>query len=475
MPYGQPHVNSQFMQQYPPQGPPPTAFFQAQQMQSMYNQQRPPLQARASQPSGYGHPMAPGVQVAHSDRNIPSARYHPNAAPFQVRRPPPAEYRNQQEYGDSESESESEPGSEEEEYEPPYRLQARITAPDPRPQKGAPKQRRPSLRHAKTTPAPPAIEPKRPQTVVVPDQRDRRVRDRNQELRRDRRTSMSRPPLVPSIKSQSAYDTPQARVFVEGSRSSRRGSSQAYDRAFQDRHRRQATEYIEQRRSSRASGVYDDVVVGHDYERDYQDDEDDAEPVARVPLRRRGIDTETRRRSQRAVEVKQAAEAEDYINTRRGDHETYADQTYEIAKNRSLRTSGGPSEAESSRSRGSENNGEIRLRIGNDAPVTLSLNGDMEGRTLQLVPIENGMNELVISGNSRGGESTYRSERGSIRGERKAITSPSQARRDAEEMTERSSHSTRRRRDTQVEQDEPRRALHRKMRREERGEPEYRR
>ena len=286
---------------------------------------------------------------------------------------------------------------------------------------------------------------------------------------------MSRPPLVPSIKSQSAYDIPQARILVEGTRSSRRGSSQAYDGAFQDRHGRRPAEYIGQRRSNRASSVYDDIIVGHDYEQDYDDDENDAEPVARAPLRRRAIDTESRRRSQRPVEVKQTAEAEDYIMTRRGDRETYADQTYEIAKNRSLRTSGGPSEAESSRSRGSENNGEIRLRIGNDAPVTLSLNGDMEGRTLQLVPIENGMNELVISSSSRGGESTYRSEGGSVRGERKAIMSASQARRDAEEMTERSSQSLRRRRDTRGEQDEPRRALRRQMRREERGEPEYRR
>jgi hypothetical protein len=90
-----------------------------------------------------------------------------------------------------------------------------------------------------------------------------------------------------------------------------------------------------------------------------------------------------------------------------------ADQSYEVARTRSKRNSVGPSEAESSRSRGSDNNGEIRLRIGNDAPVTLSLNGDMEGRVLQLVPMDDGSNELVISGNNRS-ENTYRSERGSV-------------------------------------------------------------
>lgn len=163
------------------------------------------------------------------------------------------------------------------------------------------------------------------------------------------------------------------------------------------------------------------------------------------------------------------------MNAKRGDRETYADQTYEVAKKRSSRVSGGPSEAESSRSKGSDNgNNEIRLRIGNDAPVTLSLNGDMEGRTLQLVPIENGMNELVISGNAHGVETTYVSERGSVRNERRAIMPASQARRDAEEMTEKSSHSSRRRRETRGEQDEPRRVLGRRPRNEGRREVEYR-
>jgi hypothetical protein len=169
------------------------------------------------------------------------------------------------------------------------------------------------------------------------------------------------------------------------------------------------------------------------------------------------------------VEVRRKVDAaESYINAGRGDSDTYADQAFEKAKKKSSRISGGPSEAESSRSRGSDKaNGEIRLRIGNDAPVTLSLNGDMEGRTLQLVPIDNGMNELVISGNGRG-ESIYHSERGSVRSERKAIMSSNQTRRDAEEiMTERSSHSSRRRRDPRGE-DEPRRVLGR------RRESEYR-
>jgi hypothetical protein len=62
---------------------------------------------------------------------------------------------------------------------------------------------------------------------------------------------------------------------------------------------------------------------------------------------------------------------------------------------------------------------------------------------MQLVPIKNGMDELVISGNPCS-ETIYRSERGNVI---RAITFAAQARRDAEEMTERSSRGGRRRRD----------------------------
>ncbi|XPS74540.1 hypothetical protein M3J09_006652 [Ascochyta lentis] len=473
VPYGQPPMPSPYPQQYPAQNPPPAAFYQAQQMQPMYDQQRPPLQARASTSSGYVHHMAPVVQVERSDRPMPSARYHSNPPPPQAsapRRQSRHDYQNQQEYGDSESDSESETGSEDE-YERDYQFPPSRTImapPDSRPQRAASK-RRPSLRHANTTPAPPPPEPRRPQTVIVPERHDPRVRSRNHDSRADRRASMSRPPLIPPVKSQSSYDSPQARVIVEGSRSSRRESLQAYDRTFKEHRKSRQQEYNEQRRPKRSSRVYENVAV--DYERDYHDDEEEDEPAARAPLRRRETGTESRRRAQRPVEVNQAADAEDYISAKRGDRETYADQAYQIAKKRSSRTSGGPSEAESSRSRGSDNNGEIRLRIGNDAPVTLSLNGDMEGRTLQLVPIENGMNELVISGNARGGESIYRSERGSTRGDRRAIMPASQPpRREAEEMSERSSQSSRRKR---VEHSEPRRLLHRQTRNGGRREAEY--
>lgn len=451
-PYGQSPMNPPYMPPFPQQGPAPAAFYQAQQMQPMRDQQRPPLQVRGqTQNPAYAYPpQSPVVQVHRSgDRNMPSARYNVNPPPPAQRQQPRIGYRNQEEE-ESESESETESESEEE--------------PEPRPR---PSQRRPSLRHARTTPAPQMPEIRRPQTIIVPDQRDNRPRERNQAPRPPpaRRTSMSRPPLVPSIKSQSAYDTPQARTIVEGSRSSRR-EPQVYDRIVQDHRRARQQEYTDLTRSKRSSRAYDSRPTGHDYERDIRDDEEEAEPMARPLRRRRDTDTESRRRSHRPVDIRQVADAEDYINANRGERETLADQSYEVARIRSKRNSVGPSEAESSRSRGSDNNGEIRLRIGNDAPVTLSLNGDMEGRVLQLVPLDDGSNELVISGNNRG-ENTYRSERGSVWGERerRAIMPASQPRRDAEELTERSLHSNR------MRQDEPRR-LHRSRR--ERRESEYR-
>lgn len=451
MHYPQPPMHSPYMQ-YPPQPQgPPAAFLQAQAMQPMRDAQRPPPpQARMSQTLPYGYAaQAPMVQVERSDRNMPSARYHSNAPPqHRLQRP---EYREPEE--DS---SESETESEEEENFPPERQQPRSS------------KRRPTLPHANTMPAPQAHESRRPQAVILPARRDPRVREHAQDPRSNRRSSMSRPP---AIKSESAYDTPRARVIVEAPRSSRRESLQAYDQTFTEHQRRtRQQEYNEQPRMNRSSRIYDTAPVGYDYERDYHDDDEEPAPVARNPLRRRGTDAEPRRRP-RPVEVRQAADAEDYINSRRGERDTLADQSYAIAKTRSSRASGVPSEPGSSHSSRSDNNGEIRLRIGNDAPVTLSLNGDMEGRTLQLVPIENGMNELVISGNGRSGESTYRSERGSSRGDRKAIMSASHARREAEEMSERSSHSTRRRRGTRGEQDAPRHGL-RQVRRE-RREPEY--
>jgi hypothetical protein len=185
-----------------------------------------------------------------------------------------------------------------------------------------------------------------------------------------------------------------------------------------------------------------------------EEEEEVEEHVPRV-LNRSRRDS---RRPERPAEVKKAA-AESYINANRGFNETYADQSYRAAK----RGSRVPSEAESSRSRGSDKqsysggNGEIRLKVDASAPVSLFLNGDLEGRKLQLMPAdEGGMAELVISGGN-GAERSYISER--PRDSRRAIMPASQPRRDAEEFSEKSSRSGRTRRDTHTRDDRDRRHI----------------
>ncbi|CAN9248391.1 unnamed protein product [Alternaria alternata] len=92
----------------------------------------------------------------------------------------------------------------------------------------------------------------------------------------------------------------------------------------------------------------------------------------------------------------------------------------------------------------SNGNNEIRLRVDANAPLSLQFNGDMEGRTMRLIPGEDGMAELVISGNPDGG-----SEKGSNAGDRKALVT----RRQAEEMNEGSIRSHRSRRESRVVRD----------------------
>jgi len=93
---------------------------------------------------------------------------------------------------------------------------------------------------------------------------------------------------------------------------------------------------------------------------------------------------------------------------------------------------------------------EVRLRLESGQAINLQLSGDMEGRTLQLLPAENGMTDLVI-GNARGGETEYHSERGSTRGGGSNINRRSimggQSRRDVEDVSERSSRTGRTRRE----------------------------
>jgi hypothetical protein len=122
--------------------------------------------------------------------------------------------------------------------------------------------------------------------------------------------------------------------------------------------------------------------------------------VHTMPSRMSTYEPPTHRRLSGKPALRENA-AQNFKNTKRGFDEVYSDQSYRAARRRSRV----PSEAESSRSRGSDKqsysdgNGEIRLKVDASAPISLFLNGDLEGRRLQLMPAdEGGMAELVISG-----------------------------------------------------------------------------
>ncbi|KNG47265.1 quinate transport protein [Stemphylium lycopersici] len=53
---------------------------------------------------------------------------------------------------------------------------------------------------------------------------------------------------------------------------------------------------------------------------------------------------------------------------------------------------------------GDNGESEVRLRVDANAPLSIQFNGDMEGRTRRMLPAENGMADLVISGGSKGKE-----------------------------------------------------------------------
>jgi hypothetical protein len=87
-------------------------------------------------------------------------------------------------------------------------------------------------------------------------------------------------------------------------------------------------------------------------------------------------------------------------------------------------------------------NNEIRLRVDRGTPLNLQLSGDMEGRSLQLVPAESGMSDVVIGGgevDTR--EDIYQSEGSGVvilKGRDRRSTIARQGSRDAGDFSERS-------------------------------------
>ncbi|KAF1919395.1 hypothetical protein BDU57DRAFT_140137 [Ampelomyces quisqualis] len=479
MPYGA-HPIPPFMGAAPQGGfyPPPPQHYDAPQP-------RPGLSARG--PSSYGARNAPPIVTQEDPEHKKySARYPQPPTPVEQKhsRGPslPMAKPKLIQYGDAgvDQESESDYSEEDEQYNERHARRAREVQASrlmpPPSLKRNPSQQRPTLSHAKTSQVVERLEDsrrdQRRRSIVEPERIVHQEREREQEraartnAASSRRASVSRPP-PPRRQTQSEYNTRQARVIVNDSRSERRRSYQPTEKTYEEYVKARADDQYnaERKREKRASRVIvQERYIPGQFDDDEDEEEEEEEPAR--PLRpRRRAETEPRKGKERSSEIKNKAnDAEEYIKSTRGSRDPYADSINKAALKRASRVPSLPSDSTSSHSNGSgkashsnrttmtsATNNEIRLRVDGTMPLSLQLSGDMEGRTLQLVPAEGGMTDLVIGGNVRSGETLYRSERGSIYGNannnnRRSIVA-GQGRRDAEDVSERSSRSTRSRRD----------------------------
>jgi len=294
--------------------------------------------------------------------------------------------------------------------------------------------------------------------------------------------------------------TRNAKVVVENTKSQRRQSYQSYENQYDDKERRRANrnsriygddeihapkayvvdEEKERRRANRSSKVYaeDEIQASKAFaaaererkrsSRIYAEDAIQNPKMytqdAIVPPRRRQTDSDLRRREEQIVETKNlraALDAEAYQRNTRGSMDPLTEKIHKAAK-RASRTASGPSHAESSHSNGSDkasrvshrttatngNSGEIRLRVDASAPLSLQFNGDMDGRTVHIEPMEDGMADIVIGnpGSSRP-DNVYRSEKGNLLGPSKtpkAIMPPTPSRWETEEVSVRTERPGRR-------------------------------
>jgi hypothetical protein len=490
------HYNMQHPQQMPqqmpqfapPMGmmPPPPSHGYYPQPQPMaqtsppYEQPRPPLSARGSATNSYtargrpqsGYGPTAIVTQERKDPPMPSARYHDPQPPRSAKQERFPTFQQ----SDSED-SEDYSSEEEEEVEEPRR---RALMPPPKiKSKSSKGKERPVLRHTQTAQGF-LEEPGRRQSFVgmsqssvLPDRTRERERDprasRASTTASSRAESRVRPTTLvqQKQKAQSAYaDAPpsrSARVVVENPRSHRRQSY--YDRTSYEQPSRNVEYVTEPKRRNRDSKIYRDERDERDEPRYYREDK------ILYPERRHRADTATsigRRGSyieqEPPRERNKAMDAEAHIRSTRGTNAPLTDSVHKAAK-RASRVPSNPSDNGSNRSddrktRVSQSarttvtngggNGEVRIRVDASAPLSLQFNGDMEGRTLQINPAENGMADIVI-GNSRGEENSYVSERGSAVGNRKSLVANS-ARRELEEASVRSSRSSQSRREREPEQ-----------------------
>ncbi|KAL5402846.1 hypothetical protein PMIN04_012925 [Paraphaeosphaeria minitans] len=450
-------------------GTPPSHYYQGghsmAQVQHMpqtsppYEHQRPQLSARtasnfpARRPlSGFGPTLVTydnnntNNNTNKAEQPMPSARY--GNAPQSARQERfPMKALMPTAHHDSESSEEYESEYEE---EAPVAPPPKQLLPPPKMKSRSKQEQRPVLRHAKTTQVTQVYNDRRErrQSVSQSQTLPERPRERDNRAPRvstapsSRSISVSRP-APPKRMTQSAYDTPRARVLVENPRSSRRQSYQAYERVYEPQYEDDYDSEQEERRLRRRSNVY-------------RADEDDAIVVTERPARRQ---TDTSIKRAEYVVGKETArvmdDVEAYQQRTRGNYEPLSEQVHKIAKQRASRLPSDPDRktriSQSARTTvtNGNNNGEIRLRVDASAPLSLSFNGDMEGRTLQINPAEDGMADIVIGG-QRGEDDVYRSERGSVRGSRKSMIAGS-ARREAEEVSVKSGRSSHGRRDREVE------------------------
>ncbi|KAF2748084.1 hypothetical protein M011DRAFT_525768 [Sporormia fimetaria CBS 119925] len=393
-------------------------------MQPGYDMHRPPMPTRNSSSFSTRRPVSEiyGQPILNQDTaKLPSARYAP--APEDK----PSKKKVTQSRFDTDSES-----SEEEVYE------KAIMGPPPRPK--ASHHRQPSSRELTSSKA----ERRMSQSLALEPPRRDRERERDRESRLSRTTTAParsksitrvRPALVQHPKAQSALETSRnAQLVVESS--GRRRSYQHYEKQYRS----------EKRRS-----------------RMYEDDGG----VALEPQRRQRTDPTLGKDDLRDVEN----EIEAYQQRTRGSATPFNEQVHKEAK-RGSRLIAGPADAKSSRSRGSDKasrvsqsnrttvtnggTGEIRLRVDASAPLSLQLNGDMEGRNISIEPTEDGMANIIIGER----ETSYRSERGSIYGTsgRSSVSRserPDRPRRTHDEQSIKTSRSSLTRRERDREEPRP--------------------
>jgi hypothetical protein len=451
--------------------------------------QRPPMSARGLSSQGPRSFPAPIITqvIDEPSSKYSSARLAPPPTPVkqhhqqsQIRlayKPKPKFIQaSGSKYEDKDKDSDEDAFEGEEEHNEEYDAreegrrsrQDRALMPPPALRRGQ-SQKRPSLSQTKTAPAVdrPDRHESRRKSIVVPDPLSARELEQDHPMRLQ---SVSRPAHQ---KAQPEYTTAQTRVEVNNSKSNRRQLYQAYEMAQIEYAKARQAEALEEQyraerqREKRASwAVVQQRHIPGQFNDDDEDEEEDEQParqVLRAGSTLRKTDAgEERTRKERLPEPKNkraVTAAEEYIMSTRGSRDPYANSINKATKRKSRmiyerpdsRSSGSGKQSQSNRTTMTSNTAnELRLRIDTAQTINVQLSGDMDGRTLQLVPAGDGKTDLVI-GSARGEGTVYNSQRGSIMGTSSNSNRRSmiegQGLRETEEVSERSFRSGRTKRE----------------------------